>query len=172
MLNLLGLVITIITLLVTPDTPIIFGILNLIGCSLLLMLPFLKTIRKDNWFIWAAAGICLFFITNPVYKGYLGLGNHILCSLPDQWYQSNWLLPFGIYSETFFSSDYFPLLPWFFLFLTGYSLSFLIDAFPASKQLLKKQIPFFTFLGRHSLLLYLLHQPVFLGLSMFLQKFI
>ena len=56
------------------------------------------------------------------------------------------------------SSDYFPLLPWFFLFLTGYFLYNL-----RRREPLDWRLPVVTNMGRHSLLVYLAHQPVVYG---------
>ena len=60
-----------------------------------------------------------------------------------------------------FSSDYFSLFPWFFLFLSGYFLYRIVFEKGIANQLkeCKTGNTFFDFLGRHSLILYLLHQP-------------
>ena len=78
---------------------------------------------------------------------------------------AKWLYPLGLMYPGFFSADYFPLLPWFFLFLIG-------TVFGGwclrhrDNRLLTAPLPSpLTFLGRHSLLIYLLHQPVLYGIS-------
>ena len=70
----------------------------------------------------------------------------------------------------FHSSDYFPLIPWMFLYLCGY---FLWRAVGHRRRVMEKLKPGFAplaFLGRHSLLIYLLHQPVLMGVFLLLGK--
>jgi uncharacterized membrane protein len=75
-----------------------------------------------------------------------------------------WLLPLGIHPATFFSVDYEPIFPWFGMVLIGMGLGeFLYPEGVRSFTL--PQIPEIVvrplaFLGRHSLIIYLVHQPV------------
>ena len=62
----------------------------------------------------------------------------------------------------FFSTDYFPLLPWLFLFWAGFFLHHLVGR-ERMQPLRRSVCPPLGWLGRHSLVLYLLHQPVILG---------
>lgn len=82
------------------------------------------------------------------------------------------LFPLGLYSPGFRSADYFPLLPNFGFFLLGAVLGKTLyrrkaTLFPGVDA--QRPVPrFFSACGRHSLLIYLLHQPViFLLLSLF-----
>lgn len=85
------------------------------------------------------------------------------------------LLIFGLTSRDFASYDYYPLFPWSGLFLSG--ILFGRKFYAAKKPLfLAKPCPaIFSSMGRHSLLIYLIHQPLFLLLLMLfnllLQKF-
>ena len=80
----------------------------------------------------------------------------------------DWLFPLGIMSPDFASGDYFPLLPhlgWFMLGVvvgrTAYAgRQSLLPKFPANAA----PIRFFQFCGRHSLWIYLAHQPLLYGL--------
>ena len=64
----------------------------------------------------------------------------------------------------FYSTDYFSLLPWFFLFVTGYFLHKICEKHHILQcNILQKKLPFVDFLGKNSLLVYLLHQPVLYG---------
>ena len=69
---------------------------------------------------------------------------------------------FGFPPKGFISSDYFPLLPWFFLFLFGFFLWRIISKRGADKYFTFK-VPFFAAAGRYTLWIYLLHQPVLMG---------
>ena len=73
-----------------------------------------------------------------------------------------WLLtPLGFAPYGFTSSDYFPLLPNFGYFLLGAVVG--KRAYAGRKSLFPMEKPplgFLRWLGRHSLMIYLLHQPV------------
>ena len=83
-----------------------------------------------------------------------------------------WLIPFGVVSKTFASSDYFPLLPNLGFFLVGAFLGRTVyrkreSLLPqAGERLLP--VRFLSFCGRQSLWIYLLHQPVLTGFCMIL----
>ena len=64
----------------------------------------------------------------------------------------------GIY-KTLPSSDYIPVLPWFVVFLTG---AFFAGSIKRKRKYVfkKEKSDFISFVGRHSLLLYIAHQPV------------
>ena len=73
-----------------------------------------------------------------------------------------WLLtPLGFAPYGFTSSDYFPLLPNFGYFLLGTVVG--KKAYAGRKSLFPRETPplgLFRWMGRHSLMIYLLHQPV------------
>ena len=68
-----------------------------------------------------------------------------------------WAHPFD-----FYSTDYFALLPWLFLFWAGYYLHKAVGR-RRMEPLRRSVCPALGWMGRHSLLLYLLHQPVIYG---------
>jgi len=75
-----------------------------------------------------------------------------------------WLLPLGIQPASFASVDYTPLIPWFGAVLVGIGVGeFLYSGgvrqftAPYVPDLLLRPL---AFLGRYSLLIYLVHQPV------------
>lgn len=69
---------------------------------------------------------------------------------------------FGFYPDWFYSTDYFGLLPWLFLFWAGYYLHKAVGR-RRMEPLRRSVCPALGWMGRHSLLLYLLHQPVIYG---------
>ena len=87
----------------------------------------------------------------------------MLCPLPERLYSTDLLAVVGFPSPSFWSTDYFPLLPWFFLYCAGYFLWGLVDQSDRAKQLLKPGLRPLSFLGRHSLLIYLIHQPALMA---------
>ena len=158
-----GAAITLITWLVMPSQRILYGVLNLLGLSALLLIPLDKVFRKIP--AWAGLGgaLLLFALTKNVSRGSLGFEGLVLCRLPRWLYTTDLLAVAGFPSPSFWSTDYFPLLPWFFLFCAGYFLWSLLDKSPRAKELLRPGLRPLSFLGRHSLVIYLIHQPALMA---------
>lgn len=129
---------------------IYFGVLHCLGVCMLLW-PLFKRLP-----VWAL--------------GLLGLGLTVL----GLWISGNvvvdfpWLIPLGLVPEDFASSDYFPLLSNLGFFLVG---AFLGKTLYRKKETLLPRVnpanpvlAFFTLLGKWSLPVYLLHQPIITGL--------
>ena len=76
-----------------------------------------------------------------------------------------WLYPLGFTAPGFFSADYFPLLPWFFLFLLGTGLGGWCLRNRENRILTTPLPKALTWPGRHSLMIYVLHQPVLYGIG-------
>ena len=77
--------------------------------------------------------------------------------------------PLGLPGAGFSSADYFPLIPWCFVFAAGTVVGRLArdGKFPAWTY--PSRVPFFSFLGRHALLIYIVHQPVIYGAGLLVQ---
>ena len=169
-----GGLITLVTALVLPSEVIWFGILVLLGLSCLLADGLQRLGKRLHLTIPPVVGLAvcflLFLIAWGVPRGYLGLGGLRLVPLPGELYSTPWLAVLGFPSPSFVSSDYFPLLPWAFLYGTGVFLGQALFARPKAQPLLQGR-PLaenrwarpLLFIGRHSLLIYLLHQPVLMG---------
>lgn len=103
----------------------------------------------------------LFWVTYPTMRGFWNLPGGRL-ALPQALYANGLTAYLGFMPKDFFSTDYFPLLPWLFLFWVGYFLHQLAGR--AGMEPLRRSVcPPLGWMGRHSLVLYLLHQPVILG---------
>ncbi len=73
------------------------------------------------------------------------------------------LLPLGFPPEHFISYDYYPLLPWFCLVLFGMAIASLGVFQKLDLKIRKPRIAeSFCWMGRHSLAIYLIHQPIIL----------
>lgn len=156
--------ITLVIFVVMPSQRILYGVLCLLGLSTLLMIPLDKLFRKLPPWAGLAGALLLFGVTRNVSRGSLGFEGLVFCQLPEFFYTSDLFAVLGFHSPTFWSTDYFPLLPWFFLFCTGYFLWSLLDRSEKAKALLQPGLRPLSFLGRHSLVIYLAHQPVLMGL--------
>ncbi len=149
----LGLAITIMTYIFIRNDFIVFGVLHFIGIAVVLSYPFLKC--KHRY-------LPLFFGLVFIVLGVLAKGITM---------NSPWLLWLGLMPQGFRSIDYFPVLPWFGVVLAGiftgnllyrdYKRRFSIPEISNHTSRL------FCFLGRHSLVIYLLHQPVLIALFIF-----
>lgn len=160
-----GILITFVTLLVIPESRVIFGVLTLIGSCMLLMIPMEKLLLKLRAEIGLVGSFLLFLLFRNVNTGYLGSGNWNILKLPDGFYENLFTTYLGFPQKGFFSADYFSLLPWFFLFLTGFYLYQLVQKNHMMEKLFSWRAPGFDVIGRHSLLIYLLHQPAVFGIS-------
>ena len=173
-----GALVTAVTVLVMPAERVVFGVLTLIGSAMLLMIPLHTLFRKipaQLAPIGALASVLLFFLTRNVARGSFGFEGIRLGAVPEAFYQNYLTAYFGFPPDGFYSTDYFPLLPWFFLFLTGYFI------FRAVSPLIRRKkesggfspapaaMKPFCWIGRHSLILYLLHQPVIYGVFQLIQ---
>ena len=166
-----GILVSVVTHLLMPASRITFGILTFTGSAVLLMIPLEKLLKKvpaPVGLIGSAAG---FFLLRNVPKGLLGFEGIILGVLPRTLYRNYFTAYFGFMPWDFYSADYFPLIPWLLLFLCGYFLFRIFSARGWNEKLFARgNIPVLNFLGRNSLLVYLLHQPIVYGLTALLFK--
>lgn len=164
-LNLLGLGITLLTFWFAPAQLILFGMLNFMGCAALLMLPLSNMADKLPPLFGVALSLLVFVFFHNIADGAVGLGALWSMALPDAWYESKILLPLGLPYPGFYSSDYFPLLPWFGMFAFGYYLYAYCEERGMLERLAVGELPLVTAAGRRTLKIYLLHQLVCLPLA-------
>lgn len=163
-LAVIAVAVSVVTAVVVPDELIVFGILHFLSVCMILF-GLLKSKIEKIPFSWGWVLLCgvLYFFTFSVSQGYLGLKSFPIY-LPDWWYEQNFLFPLGLCSSTFRSSDYFPLLPWVFVFLAGTFVGRFAVAGKFPMFMYRSRVPFFSFLGRHALIIYIAHQPVIYGI--------
>jgi uncharacterized membrane protein len=123
-----------------------FGILHLIGVSIILAYPLLKY-RLANLIL----GLSI-----------IAAGWYLL--VQDVSSESPWLLAFGVVPENLPMPDYRPLLPWFGVVLLGlFAGNVLYGGGKRPEGVPRKAPPFarpLVPLGRNSLFIYLVHQPI------------
>ena len=156
-----GALVTAVTLLFMPEDRVVFGVLTLLGSAMLLTDLLEKPLRRIPPAAGFAISAVLFALTRNVSAGYLGFGSLRLW-LSQALYANCVTAYFGFYPWWFYSTDYFALLPWLFLFWAGYFLHHLVGRGRLA-PLRRSVCPPLGWMGRHSLVLYLLHQPVILG---------
>lgn len=145
----IGFLITLATWLYLGEGFIIFGVLHCIGVSIIFSIPFLN-FRVQNLVL----GLVFIF---------LGL---FLKTFTVDFYWLAWL---GFKPTTFYTVDYYPLLPWFGVVLIGIFLG--NSLYPEGKRRYAvkdrstvKIVSFFCFLGKHTLVIYLVHQLIIVGI--------
>lgn len=170
-----ALLVTLVTAIAVPEELIVFGILHFLSVCMIafgllqLLRRRLGRTEEPPFRLWPVV-VCavLFIVTRYLASGYLQIPFVLRVFLPSGWYQA-WLAPLGLPGPGFSSADYFPLLPWCFVFAAGTVVGRLAKAgkFPAWTY--PSRVPFFSFLGRHALLIYVLHQPVIYGAALLVQ---
>lgn len=162
-LNACGFLITIVTVLFIPSQAVWFGILNFLGCAMMISYPLKAYLENIAPAVGAFCSLLLFALLYGVPEGYVGFFGLELFKLPEFLYGIKALAFIGFPSIDFHSTDYFPIIPWIFLFLSGYFAWRVIKNFNADR-FFKRKIPFFNFIGRHTLIIYILHQPIIMGI--------
>lgn len=169
-LFLVGEVITLVTSIAVPDNLILFGAITSIGVSMILYYFCRKLVSKVPWVLLFT--VCL--IAFVIFSDFAGARelNFIFVKVPlDLGSANQYLYPFGIVYDGFHSSDYFPLVPYFFAFLSGTALSVPIAQKKLPQWFYTKKIPFLNKMGRYSLIIYIVHQPVILAVFMIIKYF-
>lgn len=149
--------ITIVTWFATPDVFIFFGILHSIALASLLGLAFLRF----SWWGVALAAVAVFTLR--------AFGRTPMLDAPVWWWS-------GLSEISPRASDYVPIFPWFGAVLLGIAAAKLArnrQWLPEIARFEMDNAPgrLLKFIGRHSLVFYLLHQPVMIALLYGFLKF-
>lgn len=144
----LGLLISIVTYFIFDRQYVRFGILHLLGTSIILAYPLLRL----SWWHNTIFGCAL-----------IVLGNYLLTLGVDY----PWFIPFGLMPWDISMVDYYPIFPWFGAVLLGMAAGNLLY-YRGDRQFRLEDysklflVNWLAFLGRHSLFIYLIHQPIIL----------
>lgn len=147
-------VITLITAIIFDEGTILFGILHFLAIASLIGIP-CYNLGIYNIFLSAFIFLFSFFIIEQISIS------------------SSYLIWLGIAPSNFLTFDYFPIFPWFGLYNIGLYIG---KQFYIAQQPLKapsfyqKVFSPLCFLGQHTLIIYLIHQPILFGLGYFFLK--
>jgi uncharacterized membrane protein len=148
----LGMVISLATFIVMPDRPIFFGVLHCIGLSILISIPLVRLKEKT------------ILIAIPCIIGGIILGN-IAVETPTYLQLVLGLHPSDVMRHTI---DYFPILPWFGVTMLGIAIGSLLykdntRQFRIPELSASRPAKFCSWCGRHTLSIYIIHQPLIAG---------
>jgi len=134
---------------------IVFGVLHLLASCMLLF-----GLTRKLWEAlpaWVLPMLCvaLIVLTAPCANG-------VTTQTPHLWI-------FGFTTPSFASADYFPLLPWFFVFLLGTWAGRYVKAGRLPQWFYTARAPHLAAVGRRALIIYVLHQPALYGVTMLLR---
>lgn len=145
-----------------PSELVVFGVLHFLGLATLLTAlinPLLKKIKPSYGFI---IFLALFLLSKqtPLLPQSVTVLPRILSKLG---------FIVGLPSPDFVSSDYVPMIPWLFLYFTGYYLSPIIfQKKRLPDWIINTNVAIINQAGRYSFLIYLIHQPIIYGLLLLL----
>jgi uncharacterized membrane protein len=139
-----------------PHRWIYFGVLHFIALASLLGLAFVR-LGRFNALLGAALIAAGIEVGNP-------------------WFNRPWLQWVGLMTYKPPTEDYVPLLPWFGIVLLGLVVGDLLYGRKRAPDFARRDYPspparVLGFLGRHSLVIYMTHQPMFMGMLYLLHRF-
>ncbi len=156
-------VFSLVTAFFFPGCGIYFGVLHLFSIGMLFYAVFRKQLERIPMILGICACLLLFIFTLHTQKGVWGFDGLFTLPVPEALTQNNYLYSFGFLKNSFSTVDYLPVFPWIFLFLIGCFAGRLLtmakdkslpDAF------YRDYCPPITWLGKHSLVIYVVHQPI------------
>lgn len=159
-----ALVVFIVTSLVAVDVPISFGIIFCMGaCTLSCWLLERLSLRPCGVYP-AIALALLFLLTLNISYGSVGFGP-ISVAVPRALYSTPWLSWLGFPGPGFASGDYYPLLPYLFLYLAGCSMGSMWRRDGMPSWYYEVSVAPLELVGQYALPIYLIHQPLLLALT-------
>lgn len=143
----LGALITAVTYLFFRGEVIYFGILHFLGAAILIYALLGKMIRKIPQVVILIGSMLVFVGAYYLYSLNIRIENPL-----------SFLIGFPEWG--FYSADYFPIFPYFFAFLGGTGFGWFVFNRKLPQTFYKLNIPGLNVVGRYSLWIYLLHQPI------------
>lgn len=190
---LFGALITVITVMIMPENRIVFGVLTFLGSAGLIMIPVSAIHMKlekivDAWTLNLTlfiGNLLLFIVFYPVNYGTINL-LYKQIELPAYLYKGYLATYLGFADRMFYSTDYFSIFPWIFVYYLGFSTyrllcyrkengiygfriatSLNMRVTECLSKISTKQI---AYIGRNTLIIYMLHQPVLYLITVLIMK--
>lgn len=164
----ISLAITLVTAVIMPaigfqGEEIYFGVIHCLACCMILAGLFKKLTNKVPVPVGLAVTLVLFAVTYNIQFGTIGIGK-LSVALPEALNNVGFLFPVGITTSNFASADYFPLMPWLFIFAFGIFVGKIGMERGFPKYAYKSRSKVLQVIGRNSLWVYVAHQVVLYGI--------
>lgn len=142
---------------------VLFGILHCLAACILLYVPLRALLERIPVPVGITVCLLLYLCFYQFPYGSFGVTETLSVPYPESWTSTNLLCWLGLRNDQFFSSDYFPLLPNFFMFLAGTFAGISVQQKQTDHTLPEwvypKRCAPLRWLGTHALLVYVLHTP-------------
>lgn len=158
-----GYIVSTVVFIFTPESPIHFGILTFMGFAMILFALLEPVLKKINPYEMAVVGLTLYYMLRHASRRVLDIffGGPVL--LPKAMYKNMFTAFLGFPPSGFISSDYFPVVPWIFMYAVGFALGIILKKKGVLDKLKKPEKTIFNNIGKHTLIIYMLHQPIIYG---------
>lgn len=140
-----------------------FGVLHMLGISMMLYGLFGRLIEKIPPTVGLVLSALLAAFTWNAARGYVGFGA-LKLTFPETARNVGVLFPLGIIPKNYGSADYFPMMPWFFVFLAGGFCGFWFKNQSVPKAFYKPHCKPLGAVGRVTVWIYMLHMPIIFAL--------
>ncbi len=161
---------TLVTAVVLPKfgidgAQIIFGILHLLSVSMLAFALVRRPISKIPPAAGFAVCMVLFFVLYDVPSG-----NVFGLALPRELYLNSFTAALGFAPAGFYSADYFPLIPFLFMFFAGTFVGRFVLSGDLPEGFYKCRCAPLAAVGRKTLIIYIAHWPIIFLLGLIISK--
>lgn len=162
---------TLVTAVILPrfditGAEIYFGILHLLSVSMLLYALLKKLLLKVPTTAGIVVMLVLFVVTFTVQSGKL-----LWLELPREIYNLGWLAPLGFPATDFYSADYFPVLPYMFMFFAGTFFGRLAEKNALPQSWYVSRCRPLAAVGKKTLIIYILHWPIIFLIGLIISNF-
>lgn len=157
-----GMLISLVMLIAMPQSKVVFGILHFLGVGMMLYGILERVFAKLPVSVGFLGFFLLFMLTLGVHDGYFGWPGIFVLEFSKV--PKNIILFILGFKTGHGSGDYWPIIPWLFLFLSGTYLGRYFKEGNVPVWFTKNPVPPLSFIGRKTLIIYLLHQPIIYGI--------
>lgn len=158
---------------VMPESMIWFGVLHCLAVCILLYAGTARALNKIPALVALPLWAVLALFTWDLGRcggTYVGLPGLFTLEIPAAVSSIKWLMPLGL--SPAFGADYFPLLPWLFVFLCGTVVGRWAAEGKFPRFMYKDRFAWLSWIGRHALWIYVAHQPVIYGVCWLISHWI